>query len=59
MAMKVPSDNPASVHSVERGALRAQGFAFHDRGGDAARLVASWDTRMEHAAALARAIARL
>ncbi|WP_188768043.1 hypothetical protein [Novosphingobium endophyticum] len=57
--MKSLSDNAASVHPAEREGLRGQGFAFHDRCEDAARLVASWDTRMEHASALARTIARL
>ena len=59
MAMKFLSDNAASVHPAEREGLRGQGFAFHDRGEDAARLVASWETRMEHASALARAISRV
>jgi len=43
----------------ERAALRAQGFGFYDWGPDAARFVAAWDTREEHARALARAIAGL
>ena len=43
----------------ERAALRAQGFAFYDWGADAARMVAAWDTRAEHAEALGRAIAAL
>jgi threonine aldolase len=45
--------------AVEREALRAQGFGFYDWGPDAARFVAAWDTREEHARALARAIAAL
>jgi len=43
----------------EREALRAQGFGFYDWGPDAARFVAAWDTRAEHAEALGRAIAGL
>lgn len=45
--------------AAERAALRAQGFAFYDWGESAARLVTAWDTRSEHVAALARAIAAL
>jgi len=45
--------------ATERAALRAQGFGFYDWGPDAARFVAAWDTREEHARALARAIAGL
>ena len=44
---------------AEREALRAQGFGFYDWGPDAARFVAAWDTRQEHARALARGIAGL
>ena len=40
----------------EREALRAQNFAFYDWGADAARFVAAWDTREEHAKALGKAI---
>ncbi|MGI8943629.1 MAG: threonine aldolase family protein [Qipengyuania sp.] len=40
----------------EREALRAQGFEFYDWGSDAARFVASWNTREEDARALAGAI---
>jgi threonine aldolase len=43
----------------EREALRGQGFAFSDWGPDAARFVAAWDTRAEHARALGRSIAGL
>lgn len=43
----------------EREALRAQNFAFYDWGADAARFVAAWDTREDHAAALGKAIASL
>ena len=43
----------------ERAALRGQGFGFYDWGPDAARFVAAWDTRAEHAEALGRAIAAL
>jgi threonine aldolase len=45
--------------AAEREALRAQGFAFYDWGPDAARFVAAWDTRADHAEALGRAIASL
>ncbi|MGX7893903.1 threonine aldolase family protein [Tsuneonella sp. HG222] len=45
--------------AAEREALRAQGFAFYDWGRDAARFVASWDSREDHARALGRAIAGL
>ncbi|MEO0462397.1 MAG: beta-eliminating lyase-related protein [Pseudomonadota bacterium] len=47
------------LSAEEREALRAQGFAFYDWGADAARFVAAWDTREEHAAALGKAIASL
>jgi threonine aldolase len=43
----------------EREALRAQGFGLYDWGADAARFVAAWDTRPEHAEALGGAIAAL
>ncbi|WP_305098545.1 threonine aldolase family protein [Croceibacterium aestuarii] len=45
--------------AAERQALRAQGFGFYDWGANAARFVAAWDTREDHAAALGRAIAAL
>lgn len=45
--------------AAERETLRAQGFDFYDWGSDAARFVAAWDTREEHARAIARAIAAL
>ncbi len=45
--------------AAERETLRAQGFGFYDWGPDAARFVAAWDTREEHARALARAVAAL
>ena len=45
--------------AAEREALRAQGFAFYDWGHGAARFVAAWDTREEHARALGKAIAGL
>ena len=48
-----------SVSAAERAALRAQEFTFYDWGDDAARLVTAWDTREDHASALARAIAAL
>lgn len=40
-------------------ALRSQGFAFYDWDDNAARFVTAWDTRMEDAQALGRAIAAL
>ena len=43
----------------EREALREQGFGFYDWGPEAARFVASWDSRAEHAEALGKAIANL
>jgi threonine aldolase len=43
----------------EREALRGQGFAFYDWGPEAARFVAAWDTREEHAHALGKAITSL
>jgi threonine aldolase len=45
--------------AAERAALRAQGFAFYDWGTEAARFVAAWDTRAEHAEALGKAVAAL
>jgi threonine aldolase len=48
-----------AVSPAERAALRVQGFGFYDWGDHAARLVTAWDTRPEHATALARAIAAL
>ncbi len=45
--------------ATEREALRGQGFAFYDWGAQAARFVASWDSRAEHAEALGKAIADL
>lgn len=47
------------VSDAERGALRAQGFAFYDWGAGAARFVTAWNTRHEDASALAKAIAAL
>ncbi len=44
---------------AEREALREKGFGFYDWGADAARFVTAWNTREEHARALARAIASL
>lgn len=44
---------------AEREALRAQGFGFYDWGADAARFVTAWNTRDDHARALAQAIAGL
>ncbi|MGO4169903.1 threonine aldolase family protein [Novosphingobium sp. YAF33] len=45
--------------AAERLALREQGFAFYDWGDHAARLVTAWDSREDHVAALAQAIAGL
>ena len=45
--------------AAEREALRRQGFALYDWGPEAARFVAAWDTREEHARALGKAIAGL
>jgi len=47
------------LDAPERDALRGQGFSFYDWGDDAARLVTAWDSRDDHVAALARAIAAL
>lgn len=47
------------MSATEREALRAQGFGFYDWGAEAARFVASWDTRQEDAWALGQAIAAL
>jgi threonine aldolase len=44
---------------TERETLRAQGFAFYDWDPNSARLVASWNTPIKHAAALGKAIAAL
>lgn len=43
----------------ERAALRAKGFAFYDWDDALVRIVTSWETRAEDAAALARALASL
>jgi threonine aldolase len=43
----------------ERDRLRSQGFGFYDWGPDAARFVTAWNTRAEHAEALARALSSL
>ncbi|TCD06762.1 low specificity L-threonine aldolase [Erythrobacteraceae bacterium CFH 75059] len=53
--------NEVFVHvtEAERAALRRQGFGFYDWGADAARFVTAWDTPMDAAQALARAIAAL
>ena len=48
-----------TLTAAEREALRAQGFSFYDWGEAAARLVTSWNTDPDHAAALAKAIAAL
>lgn len=44
---------------AERAALRSQGFAFYDWDPSSARFVTAWDTRDDHAEALARALAAL
>jgi len=49
----------ATLTPAERAALRAQGFGFYDWGDDGARFVTAWDSRPEHCAALAEAIASL
>lgn len=49
----------ARCTSDEREVLRAKGFDFYDWGTDAARFVASWNTREEDAVALGKAIASL
>lgn len=48
-----------TMTAPERAALRSQGFGFYDWDDAAVRLVTSWDTRMEDARALAKAIAAL
>ncbi len=48
-----------AMDAQERASLREQGFAFYDWDEASVRLVASWDTRMEDAAALGKAIASL
>ena len=60
-ALFAPQSNELFVRltPAERAALRAQGFAFYDWDADTARLVCAWDTRMEHATALSRALAAL
>jgi len=47
------------LNAGERAALRAQGFAFHDWNDALVRMVTSWETRDEDAAALAKAIAAI
>jgi threonine aldolase len=44
---------------AERAALRAQGFGFYDHGEEGARVVTAWNSRADHVAALARAVAAL
>lgn len=48
-----------SLASTEREMLRSQGFGFYDWGADAARFVTAWNTREDHATALASALASL
>ena len=48
-----------TLSSVEREALRGQGFSFYDWGPDAARLVTAWNSDPAHVAALAAAISTL
>jgi threonine aldolase len=47
------------LSEAERGALRAQDFAFYDWGAASARFVTAWNTRPEDAEALGQAIAAL
>ncbi|OYX60262.1 MAG: low specificity L-threonine aldolase [Sphingomonadales bacterium 32-64-17] len=47
------------MDGAERAALRAQGFAFYDWDDASVRMVTAWDTKAEHASALAKAIASL
>ena len=47
------------LDAAERAALRGQGFGFYDWDDAVVRMVTSWETRAEDAAALARAIASL
>ncbi len=53
--------NELFVHltEAERAALRAQDFAFYDWGATSARFVTAWNTRVEDAQALGKAIAAL
>ena len=44
---------------AERVALRGRGFDFYDWGGDAVRIVTSWDSNAKDVAALAKAISAL
>lgn len=48
-----------ALTEAERGALRAQDFAFYDWGPNSARFVTAWNTKAEDAAALGEAIAAL
>ena len=48
-----------TLSSVEREALRGQGFSFYDWGPDAARLVTAWNSDPAHVSALAAAISAL
>lgn len=45
--------------AAERESLRAQGYEFYDWGAEAARFVASWNTPIESAEALGKAISTL
>lgn len=60
-ALFVPQSNEVFVRlsEAERASLRARGFAFYDWDEGSARFVCSWDTRMEDAAALGRALGSL
>lgn len=60
-AVFAPQSNELFVRltAAERTALRAQGFAFYDWDDGTARLVCAWDTRVEDAVALSRALAAL
>ena len=44
---------------AERESLRAAGYEFYDWGAEAARFVASWNTPIDAAKALGKAIAEL
>jgi threonine aldolase len=60
-AVFAPQSNELFVRltAAERTALREQGFSFYDWDDDTARLVCAWDTRVEDAVALSRALAAL
>ncbi len=47
------------LSAPQRSALRDQGFRFNDWSGEVARFVTAWDTKVEDAVALAKALADL